>query len=293
MKTITVFTPTYNREHTLQKCFESLVSQDCKDFVWQIIDDGSTDNTAILVKKFIDSAPDLEIQYVHKENGGKVSAINMSVSITNTPLWVCLDSDDYFTSGAIRIILESYKDIVEDSNVCGLFALRSKPDLTPMHEKRIPNDVSRVTQYEVRHKYKIPPEYVQVYKTEIISKYKYPIYPGEKYMPLSYVQDQIDQEYQFAVIQDPLMICEYYSDGITKNHHKLVKNNPNGYIEFRRQQILFAKNLKDKLIACVTYDTGNIIARNKNWQINSPSKFLTLLCYPIALLDYWRRYRKL
>jgi hypothetical protein len=145
----------------------------------------------------------------------------------------------------------------------------------------------------VRHKYKIPPEYVQVYKTEIISKYKYPIYPGEKYMPLSYVQDQIDLKYQFMVVQEPLMVCEYYSDGITKNHHRLVKNNPNGYIEFRRQQIVFARNLKDKLMACITYDTGNIIARKKGWLEKSPSKFWTFLCYPIALFDYLRRYRKL
>lgn len=293
MKSITVFTPTYNREHTLRKCFDSLVCQDCKDFVWQIIDDGSTDNTAELVKDFKDSTTDFEIQYVHKDNGGKVSAINMSVSITDTPLWVCLDSDDYFTPNAIKIILEKYKDIAEDDSVCGLFALRSNPDMSPMQGISIPNDALRVTQYEVRHKYRIPPEYVQIYKTKIISQYKYPIYPGEKYMPLSYVQDQIDQKYHFAVIQEPLMVCEYYSDGITKNHHKLVKKNPNGYIEFRRQQIVYARNLKDKLIACITYDTGNIIAHKKNWQVSSPCKFLTSLCYPIALLDYWRRYRKL
>ena len=44
-KLLTVFTPAYNRAHTLNKCYESLKRQTCKDFKWLIIDDGSTDNT--------------------------------------------------------------------------------------------------------------------------------------------------------------------------------------------------------------------------------------------------------
>ena len=50
-KILTIFTPAYNRAHTLPRTYESLRRQDCKDFVWLIIDDGSTDNTAELVKK--------------------------------------------------------------------------------------------------------------------------------------------------------------------------------------------------------------------------------------------------
>jgi len=46
-------TPTYNRAYTLGKLYESLKGQSCKEFVWLIIDDGSTDNTHELVKSFI------------------------------------------------------------------------------------------------------------------------------------------------------------------------------------------------------------------------------------------------
>lgn len=45
MKTITVFTPTYNRKHTIHRTFESLCRQTCDDFEWLIIDDGSSDGT--------------------------------------------------------------------------------------------------------------------------------------------------------------------------------------------------------------------------------------------------------
>lgn len=45
MKTLTVFTPTYNRKHTLPRTFESLCRQTCDNFEWLIIDDGSSDGT--------------------------------------------------------------------------------------------------------------------------------------------------------------------------------------------------------------------------------------------------------
>ena len=44
-KRLTVFTPAYNREKLLKRLYDSLVNQTCKDFVWLIVDDGSTDNT--------------------------------------------------------------------------------------------------------------------------------------------------------------------------------------------------------------------------------------------------------
>lgn len=292
MKTITVFTPTYNRAHTLNNCFQSLKRQSCKDFIWQIIDDGSTDNTASLVEEFAHSA-DFEIQYRYKENGGKVSAINMSVELTESPLWVCLDSDDYFTDNAIEIILSHYKEIEKDNSVCGLFALRSNVTLEPMQGKTIPDSVGYATQYQIREKHKIPPEYVQVYKTDIVSQYKYPLFEGEKYVPLSYIQDQIDQKYHFLIMREPLMVCEYLPDGITQNHKKNIKNNPRGYIEFRRQQMVLMKEPKARLVACINYDTGNILAHEKNWLRNSPRKVLSVLCYPAAVLNYLLRYRNI
>ena len=48
----TVFTPTYNRAHTLERVYKSLRKQDSSLFEWLIIDDGSNDKTSELVEKF-------------------------------------------------------------------------------------------------------------------------------------------------------------------------------------------------------------------------------------------------
>ena len=65
MKTLTVFTPAYNRAHTIGRTYKSLCSQKCKDFVWLIVDDGSTDNTAELVKDWMSKDNGFEIQYIY------------------------------------------------------------------------------------------------------------------------------------------------------------------------------------------------------------------------------------
>ena len=66
---ITVFTPTYNREACLQNCYNSLCRQDSYNFEWLIVDDGSTDKTADLVKEWQAHEVNFPIRYFYKENG--------------------------------------------------------------------------------------------------------------------------------------------------------------------------------------------------------------------------------
>ena len=53
MNKITIFTPTYNRAHTLQRLYNSIKEQEYSDFEWIIVDDGSSDNTKNLIESFI------------------------------------------------------------------------------------------------------------------------------------------------------------------------------------------------------------------------------------------------
>ena len=93
MATLTVFTPAYNRAHTLPRTYESLQKQSCKDFVWLIVDDGSKDQTAKLVKEWQQQEKTFEIRYIYKENGGMHTAHNVAYENIDTELNVCIDSD--------------------------------------------------------------------------------------------------------------------------------------------------------------------------------------------------------
>ena len=122
MVPITVFTPAYNRADLLPRCYESMQRQTNKDFIWMVIDDGSTDHTGELVQGWIQEANDFEILYFYKENGGLHTAYNEAIAHIETELCVCIDSDDFMPDDAIEKILRFWKKNGSDE-VAGIVGL--------------------------------------------------------------------------------------------------------------------------------------------------------------------------
>lgn len=89
MQFLTVATVTYNRGKLLQRVYKSLCDQTCKDFIWLIVDDGSTDNTHEYIEK-CKSEAQFEIRYFYKENGGVHTARNMANHLVDTELMISL-----------------------------------------------------------------------------------------------------------------------------------------------------------------------------------------------------------
>ena len=106
---LTVFTPAYNRAHTLPRTYESLCRQSCKDFVWLIVDDGSSDGTRALVEEWQTRDNGFPIRYIYKENGGMHTAHNVAYDNITTELNTCIDSDDALAEGAVEVILSLWE----------------------------------------------------------------------------------------------------------------------------------------------------------------------------------------
>jgi glycosyltransferase involved in cell wall biosynthesis len=96
----TVFTPTYNRAHSLPRVYESLKKQTNLNFIWLIIDDGSIDGTQELVQKWKVEGI-LDIQYFYKENQGKHTAMARAYQTAHTQYFISLDSDDELLPDAL------------------------------------------------------------------------------------------------------------------------------------------------------------------------------------------------
>lgn len=95
-----VISATYNVGRYLDKYFESLVNQrlDFKDHLQLIlVDDGSTDNSAEVIKKWQKRYPD-NIVYIHKENGGQASARNLGIKYAEHEWVTFIDPDDFVIS---------------------------------------------------------------------------------------------------------------------------------------------------------------------------------------------------
>ena len=108
---ITVFTPTYNRGTLLNRLYQSLSAQSYKDFEWIIVDDGSSDDTALIVELLQSNhfSNDFPILYHKKENGGKHTAINVGVKKAQGDLFFIADSDDILPSNALLTIAKVWE----------------------------------------------------------------------------------------------------------------------------------------------------------------------------------------
>lgn len=96
---VSVIIPTYNRANFLPRAIKSVLFQTFKDFEIIIADDGSTDNTNKVVKRFNDK----RIIYVHSEiNKGAPTARNAGLRIANGEFIAFLDSDDEWLPEKLR-----------------------------------------------------------------------------------------------------------------------------------------------------------------------------------------------
>ncbi|MBB01756.1 MAG: glycosyl transferase [Planctomyces sp.] len=84
-----VIIPTYNRKHTIGATLESVARQTFRDFETLVVDDGSSDGTAELVRKQFPW-----VQVIHQENAGPGAARNRGADIARSKYLAFLDSDD-------------------------------------------------------------------------------------------------------------------------------------------------------------------------------------------------------
>ncbi|MFV0541604.1 MAG: glycosyltransferase family 2 protein [Aestuariibaculum sp.] len=227
MKKITVFTPTYNRAYCLSDCYKSLIRQTNQDFTWLIIDDGSSDNTNKLVKQWI-AEDKIDIAYHYQENQGMHGAHNAAYRMITTELNVCVDSDDFMPDDAIEKILTLWErdgtekhagiiglDIDKKSNVIG----------TPF-----PNNLNECKYYQLKSRYNVVGDKKFVYRTDIIKKYpEYPLFKGERFVPLGYKYMLIDQDYWLLCYNEAFCVVEYMEDGSSLNIFNQYKKNPKGF----------------------------------------------------------------
>ena len=282
-KLITIFTPTYNRAYTIHKCYESLKRQTSKDFVWLIIDDGSTDKPYEIIKEWIKINNGFEIRYVYKENGGMHTAHNTAYENIDTELNVCVDSDDYMPDNAVQLIIDCWNKN-KNKGYAGIIALDFADSTKKVIGKELPTDKESTTLMGYYNNGGFGDKKL-IYRTDIIKQTPpYPVFNNEKYVALAYKYHLIDEKYELKILNECVCIVDYQMDGSSTNMYRQYVRNPKGFAFWRKEQMKHSINTKQKINACIHYVSSSLIAKNKHFIKESPEKFLTVLSIPLGFL---------
>jgi len=92
-----IIIPLYNKERQIARTLDSVLAQSVADFEVIVVDDGSKDGSAEIVKGYSDP----RIRYIKKENGGVSSARNRGIQEARGEWILFLDGDDRLMQDAL------------------------------------------------------------------------------------------------------------------------------------------------------------------------------------------------
>ena len=111
MKLLSVAVPCYNSQEYMGKCIRSILNGG-EDVEIIIVDDGSTDNTLSIAKKYEKKFPSI-VKVVHQENGGHGEAVNTGIANATGKYFKVVDSDDCLGKRALAAVITQLKEFEE------------------------------------------------------------------------------------------------------------------------------------------------------------------------------------
>ena len=202
----TVFTPSYNRAHTLPRVYRSLQLQTCRDFEWLIVDDGSSDGTSALVKQW-QRESEFPIRYIFQENQGKPAAFNRGVCEARGKLFLTFDSDDECVPTALERFKFHWESIpaAEKSRFSAVTVLCNDQHGNLVGDK-FPKDVFDSDTIEVTFKYGVDGEKWGFQRTDVLKQFPFPVVPNSKFISESVVWFDLSRKYKTRYVNEALRI---------------------------------------------------------------------------------------
>ena len=281
---LAIYTPTFNREKELHSLYKSLLSQSNKKFFWLVVDDGSSDNTEKIVRKW-QSDKKIDIEYLKKENGGKHTALNLALDRVDNYWNICVDSDDWLLdSEVVERIHQDINNCDNESIVSIIYPYKFDHSTFEIknREKVIVDDVN------LRHKKSNQLEFSIVSKPQAYKDIRFPVYEGEKFMSEGAIETPKLFKGKRIYINEPIVEGRYLQDGLTENIVKLWRKNPKGYYYVRNLWAEFYKYKKSYHKAIKPL--GQIVAFNLDggypWLKEIDNKILGILSIPFGII-YW------
>ena len=297
--TFTVFTPTYNREHTLARVFSSLQAQSYRDFEWLIVDDGSTDGTRVLVEQWQRTAQ-FPIRYIYQENRGKHVASNRGAREAKGRFLLSLDSDDACVPNALERFKYHWENIPEDHrHQFSAVTVLCMDEFGSIHGNRFPLEVTDSDSIEIRYKFRVKGEKWGFQLTDILRQYPFPEIEGERFVTEDIVWRSIARRYKTRYVNEALRI---YFDSDADQAGRLTKVAAGNQAKGRT---MYCASVLNNDLAWFTtvpteflriggnytryaYHAGKGIAQQVHGLTSLPARILWLLMFPVGFCLHLR-----
>lgn len=170
---ISIIVPVYNVEVYIEKCIDSLINQTYKNIEIILVDDGSTDKSYDICKKY--SETDNRIKLIHKNNGGLSDARNVGIDNATGKYITFVDSDDWLSYDYCDIMIKEINETKADIVMSNLVYVYSNDYTFEVEEKF---DKKSYTNVEALEKFEDTVSVVAVsklYRRELFEDLRYKV----------------------------------------------------------------------------------------------------------------------
>jgi len=233
----TVFIPTYNRAHTLERTLKSLESSSFRDFEVVVVDDGSTDGTDNLVQAW-QARTGQDTTYVWQENQGKHAAHNRAIELARGELFITLDSDDSMLDTSLERLWKHWQSIPASqrdqfAGVAGICV----DETGTLTGDPYPQDVIDASYLEIFRLCRMNGERREALRTSVLRAFPYPRFTGERHVRPTLILRRMGHHYLIRFTNEPLQINRHAPDGISAQRFRYRFRNPRGFALFYEEEI--------------------------------------------------------
>lgn len=170
---VSIIVPVYNSETFLRRCVDSILCQEFRDFELLLIDDGSTDGSAGICDEY--EKNDTRVRAVHKKNSGVSHSRNTALNMARGTYIQFLDSDDWITPNATKLLVRSMEEYHCDMVVSDFYRVAGE---RVAQKGDIEEDRPLTRQEFAAYMVENPADFYygvlwnKMYKQEIIAKYR-------------------------------------------------------------------------------------------------------------------------
>lgn len=293
---LTVFTATYNRAHLIERLYHSLQRQANFDFEWLVIDDGSTDNTAVLFEKWQKENNPFLIRYYRQENRGLIRTLNRGVELAKGEYFAKIDSDDYVVDDFTKNLTIWLEQIAGSSDVYAVSGMRITPDGNPLKGvwPAIPDGTFYVDATDLeRGKYNLDADMCEAWRTDVLRRYPFPVWEGEKFAPEQIVFHEIALAgLKIRWFPVEMSVCEYQQGGLTLGASKLEAQNPMGYAMMYNHMLKHKVGIRERLRAAMQCNALSFVGKHPEYILKSNDLMLSIIMLVPGWILSFRRKRQ-